>query len=56
MKEYWEIPGPSSAPIGNPCLAFKKLDGSNIRYESNEGVCRVISKYVAWKKHVAYIV
>jgi hypothetical protein len=35
MKEYWQIPGVSSAPIGNPCIAFKKLDGSNIRYEWN---------------------
>lgn len=33
MKTYWEIPGPSSCPIGNPCIAFKKLDGSNIRAE-----------------------
>jgi hypothetical protein len=32
MKVYWEIPGPSQAPHG-PCIAFDKLDGSNLRYE-----------------------
>jgi hypothetical protein len=33
MKTYWSIPGPKDCPIGNPCIAFKKLDGSNIRAE-----------------------
>lgn len=32
MKQYWEIPGPSKAPKEH-CIAFRKLDGSNIRYE-----------------------
>ena len=32
MKQYWSIPGPSKAPK-QPCLAFYKYDGSNIRAE-----------------------
>jgi len=32
MKAYWEVPGPSKAPHA-PCLAFSKLDGSNLRFE-----------------------
>lgn len=32
MKSYWEIPGPSKAPQ-LPCVAFYKLDGSNMRFE-----------------------
>jgi hypothetical protein len=32
MKQYWEIPGPSKAPHA-PCIAFDKLDGSNLRFE-----------------------
>jgi hypothetical protein len=32
MKTYWEIPGPSKAPQ-EPCIAFYKYDGSNIRAE-----------------------
>ena len=33
MKEYWSIPGWKNAPRGLPCIAFDKLDGSNIRAE-----------------------
>jgi hypothetical protein len=36
MKTYWSIPGPSKAPIGEPCIAFYKHDGSNIRIEWSE--------------------
>lgn len=32
MKTYWEIPGPSKSPQ-LPCIAFYKLDGSNMRAE-----------------------
>jgi hypothetical protein len=32
MKTYWTIPGPSKAPAA-PCIAFDKLDGSNLRFE-----------------------
>ena len=32
MKQYWEIPGPSRAP-NEPCIAFRKEDGSNFRAE-----------------------
>lgn len=32
MKTYLEIPGPSKAPQA-PCIAFNKLDGSNLRFE-----------------------
>lgn len=32
MKTYWNIPGPSKAPHA-PCIAFDKLDGSNLRFE-----------------------
>lgn len=32
MKQYWEIQGPSKAPH-EPCIAFYKYDGSNIRCE-----------------------
>jgi hypothetical protein len=32
MKQYCEIPGPSKAPQ-EPCIAFSKLDGSNLRFE-----------------------
>jgi hypothetical protein len=33
MKHYPEIPGPSGAPVGEPCIAFEKYDGSNLRWE-----------------------
>ena len=33
MKTYWQIPGPSGAPRGLPCIAFYKHDGSNLRFE-----------------------
>lgn len=33
MKSYWSIPGPKESPLGLPCVAFEKFDGSNIRYE-----------------------
>jgi len=32
MKTYWEIQGPSKAPR-QPCIAFHKYDGSNLRFE-----------------------
>lgn len=32
MKSYWEIPGPAGMPQ-LPCIAFDKLDGSNLRFE-----------------------
>jgi hypothetical protein len=32
MKSYWSIPGPSQAPQSQ-CVAFDKLDGSNLRFE-----------------------
>jgi hypothetical protein len=32
MKEYWHIPGVGKAS-GDPCVAFCKYDGSNIRWE-----------------------
>lgn len=33
MKEYWSISGINNSPRGLPCIAFDKLDGSNIRAE-----------------------
>ena len=33
MKQYPEIPGASKAPLGSPCIAFEKYDGSNLRWE-----------------------
>jgi hypothetical protein len=33
MKTYWHIDGPNLAPKGLPCIAFDKLDGSNLRFE-----------------------
>jgi hypothetical protein len=35
MKEYPKILGPYDAPWGQECVAFDKLDGSNIRFEWN---------------------
>ena len=32
MKTYWSIPGPKEAN-GQPCIAFYKYDGSNLRFE-----------------------
>lgn len=32
MKTYWAIPGPAKAPQ-QPCIAFSKYDGNNIRIE-----------------------
>jgi hypothetical protein len=32
MKSYWSIPGPHEAPRSH-CIAFDKLDGSNLRFE-----------------------
>jgi len=32
VKTYWSIPGPSKAPQ-QPCIAFSKYDGNNIRIE-----------------------
>lgn len=33
MKEYPKINGASRGPIGLPCIAFYKYDGSNLRFE-----------------------
>jgi hypothetical protein len=33
VKQYPEIPGSNKAPIGEPCIAFTKYDGSNLRWE-----------------------
>ena len=33
MKQYPHINGPSRSPIGKPCIAFYKYDGSNLRWE-----------------------
>lgn len=36
MKEYPSISGYKNSPKGLPCIAFDKLDGSNIRVEWNK--------------------
>ena len=33
MLQYPSIEGSSKAPLGQPCLAFYKYDGSNVRFE-----------------------
>ena len=33
MKQYPEIMGSAKAPLGKPCIAFVKYDGSNLRWE-----------------------
>jgi hypothetical protein len=33
MLQYPSIPGSSKAPLGKPCIAFYKYDGSNLRWE-----------------------
>lgn len=33
MLQYPEIPGAAKAPLGKPCIAFYKYDGSNLRFE-----------------------
>jgi hypothetical protein len=33
MKSYPTIEGAAKAPIGKPCIAFYKYDGSNLRWE-----------------------
>jgi hypothetical protein len=33
MKQYPTIVGSAKAPIGSPCIAFYKYDGSNLRWE-----------------------
>ncbi len=33
MEQYPEIPGSKMAPLGKPCIAFNKYDGSNLRWE-----------------------
>jgi hypothetical protein len=33
MKSYPSIPGAANAPLGRPCAAFIKYDGSNLRWE-----------------------
>lgn len=32
MKQYWEIPGPTTKSPRSHCIAFSKLDGSNLRF------------------------
>jgi hypothetical protein len=32
MKQYPEIMGSAKAPLGKPCIAFYKYDGSNLRW------------------------
>ena len=33
MEQYPSIAGSKKAPLGNPCIAFYKYDGSNLRWE-----------------------
>ena len=33
MQQYQSIDGSSKAPLGKPCIAFYKYDGSNLRWE-----------------------
>lgn len=33
MEQYPETPGSKKAPLGEPCYAFYKYDGSNLRWE-----------------------
>jgi RNA ligase len=33
MQQYPSIDGSSKAPLGKPCIAFVKYDGSNLRWE-----------------------
>jgi len=33
MQQYPSIDGSSKAPLGKPCIAFYKYDGSNLRWE-----------------------
>ena len=33
MKTYWQIEGPTRTAPKTPCIAFDKLDGSNLRFE-----------------------
>jgi len=33
MEQYPHIEGSTKAPIGEPCIAFYKYDGSNLRFE-----------------------
>jgi hypothetical protein len=33
MLQYPEIAGSAKAPLGKPCIAFYKYDGSNLRFE-----------------------
>jgi|ERR1035437_2408706 hypothetical protein len=33
MEQYPSILGSSKAPLGKPCIAFNKYDGSNLRFE-----------------------
>ena len=35
MEQYPSIDGSSKAPLGKPCIAFYKYDGSNLRWEWN---------------------
>ena len=35
MEQYPSIVGSSKALLGNPCIAFYKYDGSNLRWEWN---------------------
>jgi hypothetical protein len=33
MQQYPSIDGSGKAPLGVPCIAFYKYDGSNLRWE-----------------------
>ena len=33
MEQYPSIDGSAKAPLGKPCIAFYKYDGSNLRFE-----------------------
>ena len=33
MQQYPSIDGSKKAPLGKPCIAFVKYDGSNLRWE-----------------------
>lgn len=42
MLQYPSIPGAAKSPIGKPCIAFYKYDGSNLRWEwqPKKGWCK----------------
>jgi len=48
MKPYPSISGWKNAPVGLPCIAFEKIDGSNFRafFTKKAGFCRFGSRHV----------